>query len=172
MGIWKSRKWWKRKWTHQSLFQCFLHGLMSSVSFWSSCMISFMSCELCLYFCTVLCDWVVLMWQAMLRSNLVHMSESLGMRLVTIWPWPIWFWNKASAPTLAMVLHIYSHVWWLYCFWFAVPRKWSLLYCVATLPLCSYFTSVRCGQEAIAKIVIKVGLTIRNPFTILLDKHL
>ena len=48
----------------------------------------------------------------------------------------------------------------------------SLLYCVATLPLCSYFTSVRCGQEAIAKIVIKVGLTIRNPFTILLDKHL
>ena len=48
----------------------------------------------------------------------------------------------------------------------------SLLYCVATLPLCSYFTSVRCGQEAIAEIVIKVGLTIRNPFTILLDKHL
>ena len=62
---------WKRKLgefgtkTHQSLVQCFLHGLKSSVFCHYSCILlsngymnGFMSHVLCLYSCTVLCDYL------------------------------------------------------------------------------------------------------------------
>ena len=96
-GNWKWKletEMWTKK--HQSLVQCFLHSVLSHYS----CIVltngyrtGFMSHVLCLFSCTVLCDYsflVVLMWQAMLQSSLVYMWEGLGTRLVAIWLWELY----------------------------------------------------------------------------------
>ena len=50
----------------------------------------------CAMWLHIQCDWIVLMWKAVLQYSLVHMWEGL------IWPWDQFpSWNKANIPTLA-----------------------------------------------------------------------
>ena len=108
-GIWKSRKRkWNRNWkwklgmeigngngnkrhTNHWCYVFFIVWLVITLVILLSngYMTGFTSHVLCLYSCTVLCDycfWVVLILQAMLQFSLVHMWEGLGTRPVAIWP--------------------------------------------------------------------------------------
>ena len=43
----------------------------------------------CALWLPIQCDWLALLWQAMLQSSLAHVWEGLVMRLVSNWPWEI-----------------------------------------------------------------------------------
>ena len=65
------------------------------------------TCLYCALWLHIQCDWVVLMWQAMLQCSLVHVWEGLGTRLGEKHMWTIYennftrSWNKTSIPTVA-----------------------------------------------------------------------
>ena len=80
---------WKSKWEQKNAPITGLHSVLSHyfcILLGNGYRTGFMCYVLCLYSCTVFCDycfWLALMW---LQSSLVHMWVGQGTRLVAIWP--------------------------------------------------------------------------------------